>query len=489
MGLATEAAGKMPLYERNLAKRILRHDRLGECGIAVAMTFISVVILILHLVSAHRNDWQTINFWIVCTLLTVVATSGLRFRLSQKPTFPEFALSALTILETAMFLFLIWSYQYAYDHPVTDVLKSPSIAFLFIIVAVRALRFHPLPTLIAGTSAVLGWLTISVIAWLTSPFRHEVISTSYTSYLSDHRILIGAEIEKLFALMVLTVVIAFAVSRARSFVSDTAQMLEAQIAAREHAERLQRIAEIADSAKTDFLANMSHELRTPLNAINGFSELMLAEINGPISPPSYREYVGDIRHSGLHLLSMIEEILDLSTLGDKRSKPNEEFFELQALAKECEVMVRQARNKPGVTLHIDPKVPEGMLYADRKRIKQVLVNILDNAIKFTPKPGTVTLWWREGDDETLQLGCTDTGIGIEPENFEKVLKPFGQVENALARSYGGVGLGLNIVSLIATQHGGNVQIESELGKGATVRIDLPISRWTKTKPENLTDVA
>jgi len=460
-----------------LKATVLRYDRLGEFGIAASISAISLTVIVLHCVAAFRNDWQTFNVWIIALLVGALAICAVRVWLSKRPEFPEFKLGVLTVVEVSLFLFLIWSYQFAHDHPASGVLKSPSIVFLFVLIGVRAMRFHPLPAIVTGVSVCLGWILLTVEASVLSKDASGGITTSYDAYLSGNYILIGAEIEKLIGFAALTVVIAFAVSRARELIARTAQ-IDALIEARQRAELLLEKAEAAGRAKSDFLANMSHELRTPLNAIGGFSDLMIEEVMGPIEPPVYKNYLGDIRNSSQHLLGIVTDILDVCDQDRSPSKLNETHFNLRELVTECCRIVDHGAEDHGNELRVDPHSLEGEMFADRKRIKQVLINLAGNAVKFTPSGGIIVVAWDITSTELI-LKVSDTGIGIPKDKLASVVEPFQQVEAADARSYGGVGLGLAIVKQIAESHDGKLVVASALGMGTTVSVALPIFRWSE----------
>jgi len=234
-------------------------------------------------------------------------------------------------------------------------------------------------------------------------------------------------------------------------------------------------AEAGSRAKSSFLASMSHELRTPLNAVLGFSETMEKEVHGPLGATQYREYVQDIHRSGAHLLSLINDILDVSRLDAGRCELQEEAFDLADEIEESMHMLSGQAHKAQVCLksEIAPGLP--LLNGDRRRMRQILLNLLSNALKFTPPGGGVTT--RAFRNEAgLVLKVTDTGIGIAPGDFSKVLEPFGQVDSRLARKYQGTGLGLPLTRQLTELHGGNLVLESEVGYGTTVTVILPAWR-------------
>ncbi len=227
----------------------------------------------------------------------------------------------------------------------------------------------------------------------------------------------------------------------------------------------------ANSSKSEFLANMSHELRTPLNAINGFSEIMQAEMYGPLGDPRYKEYVSDILGSGQHLLTLINDILDMSKIeAGKLSLQTEAVF-VDELIEQCVRIVRGRATESGLKLEVDiGDLPE--IVADPRAIKQVLINLASNAIKFTPEGGTVTVRAKEYRDG-VHIDVVDTGIGIPEEHLPLICKPFVQVENQHSKSHKGSGLGLALSQALVMLHGGSFDLTSELGAGTKVSVWLP----------------
>jgi signal transduction histidine kinase len=239
----------------------------------------------------------------------------------------------------------------------------------------------------------------------------------------------------------------------------------------------QRTMELANAnkAKSMFLANISHELRTPLNAINGFGEMMHRQILGPIGLPAYREYAQHIHQSGMHLLSLVEEMLDLSKV--EAGKLEIERIPTQAcvVLDESLVMLRPAAEAAQVKVIVDG-APSAwpVLDCDPVKLKQVFVNILGNAIKFTPADGKVTVSG-EADDLWLRIRISDTGVGMRPEEIPLVVQPFYRTSSAYDAKHQGAGLGLPFAKAVVEVHGGSLVIESGLGVGTTVTISLPIA--------------
>jgi len=238
-------------------------------------------------------------------------------------------------------------------------------------------------------------------------------------------------------------------------------------------------AQAASTSKSAFLASMSHELRTPLNAVLGFSESMQQEIFGPLGSPRYKEYLGNIHNSGSHLLSLINDILDIARYDAGRGELQEEMFDpVNQIADTINMMTGQAaKAKVALIGDIAPDLP--CLKGDQRRIRQVLLNLLSNALKFTPSGGNVTVRALRSE-QGFVLQVTDTGIGIAPNDFHKALEPFGQVDSSLARKYDGIGLGLPLTRQMVELHGGRLDLDSVVGHGTTVTIVLPA--WRLVSP-------
>ncbi len=267
--------------------------------------------------------------------------------------------------------------------------------------------------------------------------------------------------------------------RAQSL-QETNRELEQEVAQRRHAEQELRRArdesELANRSKTEFLANMSHELRTPLNAIIGFSEIMRDELLGALGDRRYAQYAADIHGSGAHLLEIINDILDLSKIEAGKHELIEETVELPAIVRSCVMFLSERASGGGVELV--QRLPDDLpsLRADPRKIKQILLNLLSNAVKFTAAGGTVTVAAARDASGGITLEVADTGIGIDPADFAKVLAPFGQVDSGLGRKYEGTGLGLPLARAFAELHGGSLVLASRPGVGTQVTVQVPPSR-------------
>lgn len=230
----------------------------------------------------------------------------------------------------------------------------------------------------------------------------------------------------------------------------------------------------SDRTKARFLAHISHELRTPLNAIIGFSDMMRLEILGPLGNESYASYVNDINNSGTHLLSIVDDLLDMSKIEAGKVELHETEFDLRKIACEAEGMLLLKAKKGAVTL-INNLPPGIMLSADETATRQVLLNLMNNAVKFTPADGTVWLNARF-QNGSFVVTVEDTGCGIAPEDLAHVFEPFGRGRHDIAVAERGTGLGLPIVRSMMRAHGGDAMIESVLGSGTTVTLTWPGSR-------------
>lgn len=235
-------------------------------------------------------------------------------------------------------------------------------------------------------------------------------------------------------------------------------------------------AEEASRLKSEFLATMSHELRTPLNAILGFSESLKNQLFGPVGSPKYLEYASDIWSSGRHLLHIINDVLDVSRVESGHTVLEEtEFDPGDIVVASVRLLGKQAR-KSQVTLVTN--IPDDLpaLRADKRRVKQMVLNVLSNGIKFTPPGGNVTTTVTFGAGGGLTITVIDTGIGISKADIPMILMPFGRVESPYSGKYRGTGLGLTIAKAFAELHGASFQLDSEPGKGTRIRIEFPADR-------------
>ena len=237
-----------------------------------------------------------------------------------------------------------------------------------------------------------------------------------------------------------------------------------------------RRAEAANKAKSRFLATMSHELRTPLNAIMGFSEVMEKEILGPIGNDTYRDYANSIHSSGSHLLNIINEILDLSRIEAGRYDLHEETIRLTDITEDCQRLVKIRAEAKGLQIIEDfaPDLPQ--VWADPRAMRQICLNLLSNALKFTPKGGRIVLAVGPTADGGQCLSVKDSGPGIPKDEIPRVLQAFGQGSLAHETAEGGTGLGLPIVQNLIQLHGGTFSLKSELRKGTEVTVTLPKQR-------------
>jgi signal transduction histidine kinase len=244
-------------------------------------------------------------------------------------------------------------------------------------------------------------------------------------------------------------------------------------------ERAREKAELASMAKSRFLANMSHELRTPLNAIIGFSELVTAGMPAEKNA----DYARHIYSSGQHLLLLINDILDLSKIEAGRYVLDETEVNVRAVVESAIKMSSVRADHGRLTLKADVDADLPLLCADERALRQIILNLLSNAMKFTDRGGSVTVFARQSEGANLVLGVRDTGVGISPDQLQLVFERFGQARHDISVAERGTGLGLPIVKGLADAHGADVRLESAPGQGTSVTIVFPSERLRPVKPE------
>ena len=242
-----------------------------------------------------------------------------------------------------------------------------------------------------------------------------------------------------------------------------------ELARKYEAEKIR--AEEGNRSKSEFLANMSHELRTPLNAINGFSEIMLKQMFGPLGDDRYQEYVRDILSSGQHLLALINDILDMSKIEAGKLQLQTELIYPDEIVEQCARLMRGRAQEAGLELKMElgdlPRIE-----ADPRAIKQVILNLLSNAVKFTPEGGRVEIS-AHPHEEGVKVRVSDSGIGIADEDIPRLARPFEQIESQHSKSHQGSGLGLALSKSLVEMHGGTLDIDSSIGEGTTIVFTLP----------------
>lgn len=251
--------------------------------------------------------------------------------------------------------------------------------------------------------------------------------------------------------------------------------------AEEEAKEARAKAEFANHAKSTLLVNMSHELRTPLNAIIGFFEILKAELFGPLGSERYRDYAKDVHNAGTHLLALINDLLDISKIELGETDFEETEIRFNDCLDECVTLIRTRAAESNFSIELDTPARSPLLWADVRRVKQIVLNITGNAVKFSPEGGGISIKGSLTENGECQVTVTDSGPGIPETDIRRITEPFYQTQQTYQRTSDGVGLGLSITQSLCTMHGAELSFESNPGRGTTVRVTFPPDRTVKAE--------
>ena len=471
-----------PADQLKAARHQMAHGSSGNIGFSYDLTLMFVrnelaaqaTILLLaalfSLASMFWAPWTQAGLWLalvigtkvvlleLCRRFQAMPASDVDVRLWSKRLFLAEAASGLT---WAGFAMVGMGAEATWDHAYQFSSHVFVFASLIVVLAIRMTLASPvMPILYVGTIP----MTIAVVA--------RLILVGDVFYFALASMAIGVHVYFIFLAKGLRST-AMAMLRFKAQ-KDTliSELEEAKI----NSDDARRRAEDANVAKSRFLATMSHELRTPLNAILGFSEVMKAEIMGPMENDLYKEYAGNIHHSGSHLLHLINEILDLSRIEAGRYELNEEPLKLADVVEDCHRLMKLRAEGKGLRLIENFDASLAQIWADERAVRQVCLNLISNALKFTPRGGEITLTVARTPDGGQLMSVRDTGPGIPKDEIPKVMQAFGQGSLAHQSAEGGTGLGLPIVKNLVELHGGHFELKSELRKGTEVTAYFPRQR-------------
>jgi signal transduction histidine kinase len=334
------------------------------------------------------------------------------------------------------------------------------VAILYVWLSAWAFTFIPWPAILIPLTGMAGSYAVVLAVQ-----RGNAVPAHSWMYVTGGSIIIGYVIGQLL--------------------KDVERSAAAERDAREAVERVNADLEVASQHKSDFLANMSHELRTPLNAIIGFSEVLRERMFGELNERQ-DEYIGDILTSGQHLLALINDILDLSKVEAGRMELDLSEIDVLTAFESAVVMLRERAANHGITLVLDVPLDIGAITGDDRKLKQVVFNLFTNAVKFTAAGGTVTLSAHTEGDELI-IAVTDTGVGIEPGDYDKIFEEFGQSSGSATIAHEGTGLGLPLSKRFVELHGGRMWFESQLGVGSVFSFAIPTRRRSATRVLHVDD--
>jgi two-component system cell cycle sensor histidine kinase PleC len=451
----TSTSGTRPAFDYELLRQYAKNRLSGSFG----------VILLVCAIGAISTFWSSIawaGIW-ASMVLTIQLASMVASRefLAKPASVVRVRRARLTFVVLDLLFGLAWMINLvrpADDTANTDIIN---VFVVLLVVAISSMLGSSLPIAVFATTAPLT-IAMAVGYLLLGTVHGYVLAGLALTALAYFGLLANRLYQSNLATL-----------EARA---ETDALIGELEQAKAKSDEARRHAEAANIAKSRFLAQMSHELRTPLNAILGFSEVMKNELFGAHAVPAYKEYSDDIHNSGVHLLGLINEILDLSRIEAGRYELNEEAVALVQVAEECHHLLKLRAANRNIVIHdlFEPDMPR--LWADERAARQICLNLLSNAIKFTPQGGEIWLkvgWTAAGGQ---YLSVKDTGPGIPESEIPIVLDTFGQGSNAIKSAEQGAGLGLPIVKSLIELHGGTFSLKSRLREGTEVIITFPPER-------------
>ncbi len=453
----TSSSGTRPVFDHELLRQYTQ-ARLS------ASLVITLLVVVTGALSAFWMTPITAGIWTICVLVihTIIMLTCRRYGAAQAPA-SEIRRWRMRFILLELFYGIAWTAIVLLPgHNASTPVSSTFMLFvMMLVVAVSSMISSGLPiAAFAATAPVACALALDFV--LKGGFENYALA------------MMAVTAEAYFVLL------------AHRLHSTTLATLQARaekdsaIVELEHAKAIsdeaRYRAESANIAKSRFLAQMSHELRTPLNAILGFSEVMKAEIFGPHAVPAYKDYSADIHNSGVHLLNLINEILDLSRVEAGRYELNEEAISLTHIVADCHHLLKMRASSRGITIHdvFEDELPR--LWADERAVRQIVLNLLSNAIKFTPQGGEIWLkvgWTASGGQF---MSVKDNGPGIPDDEIAIVLSSFGQGSNSIKSAEQGAGLGLPIAKSLTNLHGGSFTLKSKLRIGTEAIVTFPPER-------------
>jgi two-component system cell cycle sensor histidine kinase PleC len=450
----TSTTGTRPAFDYQLLRQFAQNRLSGSL----------VIIILVCSIGALSGVWTgaiTAGTWTAAVLMIhLVILLACRSFLNTPRDQADVKTWRFRFLLLDLFFGLAWMFNLIQPIGVEESSGTFNLFVMLLVVAVSSMLAYNIPAAVVAATAPVA-IAVALNFFLTRTIQGYVLGTMAVTALVYFSML---------AFRIYTTSLASIEARAEkdALIGELEQ-------AKAKSDDARAGAETANVAKSRFLAQMSHELRTPLNAILGFSEVMKNEVFGKI-PPAYKDYAADIHSSGVHLLGLINEILDLSRVEAGRYELNEESVDLVAISQDCHHLLKIRAQNRAITIHemFEEDMPK--IWADERAVRQVFLNLLSNAIKFTPQGGDIWLkagWTASGGQ---YISVRDNGPGIPEDEISVVLDSFGQGSNAIKSAEQGAGLGLPIAKSLIDLHGGTFTLKSKLREGTEIVVTFPPER-------------